>query len=340
MSWYVQSNPDGGRLLTEVAEFANHGRPSPVHIALAKLAPKAIVTTNYDSLIEKAIRETGATPAVLADNESAEPVRDESIQVFKIFGSIEQPHTLAFSVSESLLGPRRESYLAGRLKTMMALSLVIVIGFEPSSNMLGWLYERLGGAARSSWFIVSGINDPVSETLWASRGVRSINVRDADLGQFFEALRDKRTALLGKPRQHAGQRRQIFVSHTANDPAASTVRRSLRSLGYRPVGAEDVLAGQTWIERLDDLAESSDAAVVILGPESSEGRIRSNVIFELGLLIGKLGRNRVLAVVTRDATPPSDLGSYQYLVLDSDRDASLGAELGKWTRSLGLADTE
>jgi predicted nucleotide-binding protein len=92
------------------------------------------------------------------------------------------------------------------------------------------------------------------------------------------------------------------------------------------------------MERLNDLAASSDGAIVILGPESTGSRAgmtsRSNIIFELGLLLGRLGRDRVLTIVTRDAILPSDLGGFRYLVFDPDRDDLLRNDLSKWAKQL------
>jgi predicted nucleotide-binding protein len=223
---------------------------------------------------------------------------------------------------------------------MMTVNLVIVVGFELSSNELGRVYELFGETARASWFILTGANDPVSESLWVNRGVQIVNVADADLSYFFKELKAKRDvpAETARPRK---ERHQIFVSHTGDYAVASTVRHLLREMNLKPVSVEDISSsGQTLMERVEDLARSSDAAVVILGPESSSDRAseiaRSNVILELGLLLGMLGRDRVLTVVAQDSILPSDLGGFQYLAFDSTRDDVLERELSKWATSLAL----
>jgi predicted nucleotide-binding protein len=100
------------------------------------------------------------------------------------------------------------------------------------------------------------------------------------------------------------------------------------------------MSGQTIIKCLDQLVASSDAAVVVLGPESGNDRMaRANAIFELGMLAGRLGRDRVLTIVTPDAVFPSDISGSQYLVLDSSRHESLRVELERWSRNLGLTNS-
>lgn len=330
--------------LVEAATKLAHGTPSQVHFAVAELNPRAVVTTNYDNLIEGAIRLTGNKAAVISPREIVEPVQDDVIPVFKVFGSVENPRTLSTRFSESLLSAAEGSYSSLLLRTVMTVSLVIVIGFDLSSNELGRLYERFGESARNSWFIVSEDSDPVSESLWVSRGAHVVTVASADLGSFFNELKAKRDALAETPKR-TKQRHQIFVGHTGDDAMASMIRHLLRTMDLKPVGVEDISSSsQTWMERLDDLAGSSDAAIVILGRESSGDRAgeisRSNILFELGLLHGRLGRDRVLTVVTRDAVLPSDLGSFQYLASDSARDDVLRSELRKWATRLALVRSD
>ena len=336
------SMPSSRQRLAEIAaRLSTYGEPLPVHFALAELSPSAIITTNYDSLIEDAIRTSGKTATVLVPREATEITPDDAIPVFKVFGSPEKPGSLSTRFSESLLSPAEESHNARLLKTMMTVSLVIVIGFDLNRNDLGRFYERFGGGiTRNPWFILSGNIDPVSETLWTRRGVYIEKISDAELGNFFRALKARRD-VPAKTRPHTRQRRQIFISHTGDQQIVATVRSLLYSLDLTPISGEDIaIPGQPWMDRLDDLIASSDAAIVILGRESTGPRtevtVRSNVILELGLLLGRLGRDRVLTVVTRDAVLPSDLGGFRYLVADPDRDDLLRREVGKWSRQLGF----
>lgn len=332
--------PAGRQRLAEIAaKLSAHSKPLPVHFALAELNPRGIVTTNYDPLIEDAIRISGKTATVLVPREATEITPDDAIPVFKVHGSPERPSTLSFRFSDSLLSPSDESYNAQLLKTMITVSLVIVIGFELDSKELGSFYERFGGGiTRNPWFILSESIDPVSETLWASRGVHVVNIADTELSNFFETLKARLNTPI-EAQKRARQRHQIFISHTGDESTVSTVRSILRNLDFTPVSVGDIAsAGQTWMERLDDMAASSDAAIVILGPESTGSRAgltsRSNIIFELGLLLGRLGRDRVLTIVTPDATLPSDLGGFRYLVVDPGRDDLLRKDLSKWVRQL------
>jgi predicted nucleotide-binding protein len=71
----------------------------------------------------------------------------------------------------------------------------------------------------------------------------------------------------------------------------------------------------------DDLGKAEKA--VDLKP-----RARQNVVFELGFFIGKLGPERVAALVKGDIELPSDFDGVVYISLDKeDWQAKLGGEL-------------
>lgn len=81
---------------------------------------------------------------------------------------------------------------------------------------------------------------------------------------------------------------------------------------------------------LDDLLieiSRSDFAVLILGADdelvkagTTEWTTRDNVIFETGLCLAKLGRDRTFMVCPKGVKPPSDLAGITLAMYDSDRD--------------------
>lgn len=107
--------------------------------------------------------------------------------------------------------------------------------------------------------------------------------------------------------------------------------------------SKDVLSGL--IERLD----VSDAAVFVLAPDDltslrneRKQTVRDNVIFELGLFIGRLGRERTFFVVPRGETDlhlPSDLLGLVAAEYDADRsddnwEAAVSPACGRIAESL------
>jgi len=89
------------RLVDAIAGAVDVGRvPSPMLRALARLDFPLVITTNYDQLFERALRDVGKTPRVSVYNPAGEPTtdfEDESAQspiIYKIHGDIAQRESL------------------------------------------------------------------------------------------------------------------------------------------------------------------------------------------------------------------------------------------------------
>jgi len=99
-------------------------------------------------------------------------------------------------------------------------------------------------------------------------------------------------------------------------------------------------AGKTPIESLVAQLEVVDFALFVVTPDdllagataTTVAAPRDNVIFELGLMIGALGRDRVFMVKTRSSAPamrlPSDLLGVQPLDIQPGDPATLGSRIG------------
>lgn len=141
----------------------------------------------------------------------------------------------------------------------------------------------------------------------------------------------------------AGRRPRVFVGSSAE--------------GLKPAQAVQVLfdhncetelwtqgvfdPGGSTLESLVEAAPTYDFAVLIVTPDDTtmmRGRERSatrdNVIFELGLFIGRLGRKRVFMVYDRDNKPdlPSDLAGVTAVTYVQNSG-------GNWQAALGAAAT-
>lgn len=97
--------------------------------------------------------------------------------------------------------------------------------------------------------------------------------------------------------------------------------------------------GRTIIGKFRQETEGVGFAVVLMTPDDVgrakdasdlNPRARQNVIFELGFFIGKLGPERVAAMVKGNVERPSDFDGVLYISLDqTDWRAKLGKELQK-----------
>lgn len=121
----------------------------------------------------------------------------------------------------------------------------------------------------------------------------------------------------------------VFVVHGHDEAMKESVARTLETLDLAPVILhEKPNAGRTIIEKFTDYA-AVGFAVVLLSPDdigaaadddppTLRPRARQNVIFELGFFIGRLGRERVVALYREadDFEFPSDYSGVIFVPFD------------------------
>lgn len=131
---------------------------------------------------------------------------------------------------------------------------------------------------------------------------------------------------------------KIFVVHGHDGDAKLQVAQYLQAVtGQRPVILhEQPDSGRTIIEKFEVHAEEAGFAVVLLtaddqgnanGQAPTNPRARQNVVLELGYFLGRLGRNRVVALHEADVELPSDLNGVLYKPLSGNWHTELAREL-------------
>ena len=121
---------------------------------------------------------------------------------------------------------------------------------------------------------------------------------------------------------------KVFIVHGHDDGAKETVARFVDKLGFEAkILHEQVDSGATIIEKLEKhtdvgfaivlYTECDIGGVIKSKPEDLKPRARQNVIFEHGLLIGKIGRANVVALVKSDVEIPNDISGVVYKPMDT-----------------------
>lgn len=135
---------------------------------------------------------------------------------------------------------------------------------------------------------------------------------------------------------------KVFVVHGHDDAAKQVVARTIEKLGLEAVILhEQANKGKTIIEKLEEHS-APGFAVVLLTPDDVGGkdakqlkpRARQNVILELGLFIGKLGRHWVLALVKGNIEVPTDYSGVVYEPMDTGNGWKL--RLGQELKAAGI----
>lgn len=136
----------------------------------------------------------------------------------------------------------------------------------------------------------------------------------------------------------------IFVTHGHDERLKLEVARLLESVTDEEVTilAERPNRGQTVIEKLEQYAGVRFAVVLMTpddlaladGDRGAGGRARQNVVFELGLFLGLLGRNNVCALHKPGIEIPSDYGGV--LLIEADQRGAWKVDLLRELQAAGV----
>lgn len=134
------------------------------------------------------------------------------------------------------------------------------------------------------------------------------------------------TDVIGLLTGRASVKPKVFIVHGRGDALKFHVAHFLRGLEIDDVILhERPNGGRTIIAKFQEEAADIQFAVVLMTPddvgglkgEATHPRARQNVIFELGFFIGKLGANKVCALVEGDIEKPSDFDAVVYIPVDA-----------------------
>lgn len=118
----------------------------------------------------------------------------------------------------------------------------------------------------------------------------------------------------------------VFIVHGHDNHAEIELARFIEKLGFSPIILhEQASSGQTIIEKIESysnvgfgvvLYTPCDVGAVKTEVDNLQPRARQNVVFEHGYLIGKLGRNKVCAIVKDKVETPNDISGVVYINMD------------------------
>lgn len=131
---------------------------------------------------------------------------------------------------------------------------------------------------------------------------------------------------------------KVFVVHGHDSAPKAEVAKFIERFGFEAIILhERPNKGRTLITKFCEEAAGVGFAVVLITPDDLgkaeeaadlKHRARQNVVFELGFFIGKLGPERVAALVKGEIEQPSDFDGVVYISLDKeDWQTQLGSEM-------------
>jgi len=144
---------------------------------------------------------------------------------------------------------------------------------------------------------------------------------------------------------------RIFIVHGHDRNSKMELENILYKWNLTPYAIQDEDSrGKTIIEFLEKEISKSAIGIVLLtgddigysrksGEDSKQPRARQNVILELGMLIGRLGREKCIILRKSDVELPSDIDGLIYIAYDKEL-SEIKSKLKDRLENLGLVCTK
>jgi SIR2-like domain len=174
------------RLVNTVDNAMHVGKvPSPMLRALARLDFPVVITTNYDQLFEKALKETGKQPRVAIYTPELQETTDfrkptaQSPIVFKIHGDISRPETVVITDEDHIefllrmRDPQPYDPVPSRLKVYLSDWTTLFVGYSLQDYNLRLLFKtlrrKIDNGDLPDMYSVDFAPDPLIMDVWQSQ---------------------------------------------------------------------------------------------------------------------------------------------------------------------------
>lgn len=137
---------------------------------------------------------------------------------------------------------------------------------------------------------------------------------------------DQITTLLSGTAISSTQNRKVFVVYGHDNHARTQLEAMLRRWDLEPLILDQLISsGQTIIEKLEEYTQQANFGIVLATPDDigypkndetkKQYRVRQNVVLELGMLLSKIGREKIAILLSQaeDMEKPSDIDGLIYI---------------------------
>jgi hypothetical protein len=168
------------RVLTDACTSVSG--PGPIHDLLVSLGCKIYVTTNFDNLIEQAIKKTGANPQVIVNEENVAYWKSEEVQVVKMHGSLIDPFDpdgIVFSRSDFEAFSVKHPSMDMLVQFLMSTGTLLLLGYSARDPNFLAVHDRvrffLKRHKRQAYFVSFDLSEPIQD-YWKEYGLYPINL--------------------------------------------------------------------------------------------------------------------------------------------------------------------
>jgi translation initiation factor 2B subunit (eIF-2B alpha/beta/delta family) len=186
----LKSREGRGELEKQLLEFLDKPviQPLPAHVILANLPFPAFVTTNYDTLLERALLDAKRKPHSVIEDEDVSRLRPIHVPVIKLHGCVTRPGTLVAAEDEYHPIHETRPIVDALLKTHLANKVLLFVGFSLDDVDFALAFDEirvaLGDRMPRSFAVVNSSSSYRAE-YWLSKGVTLI---PHDLTDFLRGL--------------------------------------------------------------------------------------------------------------------------------------------------------
>lgn len=345
----------GGQLNACLSDVLHSGdtKPSEAHRVLCNTDWVAVLTSNYDALIEGAyaVESQGVLPpAFSADgvHQAVDFLRNDKFFVFKIHGDLNIPGSIVLGNRDysrlMYLSPAYRSFL----ETVFASYTVLFVGFGGNDPDLDAVVDRLSAIYERSigqHFLL--ISEGEFTALERRRMLEDKRLdcityeRDADHSQVVEflkalSIRVAPGADVPTPFEATKQRPRAFISGSYQEiELLRRIAAIAARVGFETWFAEtQISVGDTIADTISKAIDETDCMIVVMSRGTSES---SWALFEIGRAWG--ARKKILPIRIGEAPVPADLMGVLYLQIPSadlspSDEAKLEAQLKRFIDSV------
>lgn len=183
---YYETRYGRSALINRIKEIVNDDQHEPgrVHLAVAELGFSEIITTNFDTLLERAFRKLPLGPPQVIVEGADLVRRRRPSRIIKMNGCFERKANKIVITSDDFLGHReRDPLLHAFVTKSFVESQVLFIGFglnDPSFRAINdYVMRTLGDHCPKAYSLQVCVSDTAIDD-WAKRHVDLIDLRNAE----------------------------------------------------------------------------------------------------------------------------------------------------------------
>lgn len=174
------------QFFTRIRENLHHEklRPGAAHIALAELPVNIILTTNFDDLLERALREAGKKVHVISDDREIGLWNERSeVQVLKLHGNLDAASTMVLSDEDYHRFLAENAAMRHKLIELLRFRNVVFIGCSMRDSDISLIlheaHEGSGRLTRQAYNLTfSSDHHMLAE--WTRKGIKPIQIPQAE----------------------------------------------------------------------------------------------------------------------------------------------------------------